>query len=74
MRGQKTGWRTILDMLRGGNYPNLYTDISYTIFYFEQNAPALKVLLEDAHVRSRVLFGSDFYMSEQRKLRERDLQ
>jgi predicted TIM-barrel fold metal-dependent hydrolase len=64
---------TILDMLRSEKYPNLYTDISFTIFYYERFMPALKVFLEDKRVRSRVLFGSDFYMSEGLEVGERDL-
>ena len=60
-------------MLRSGAYPNLYADISFTIFHYARNMPALKVFLEDPAVRSRVLFGSDFYMSEGLDLRERDL-
>ncbi len=73
-RARDENWlASILDMLRSGDYPNLYTDISFTIFNHERNMPALKVFLEDDAVRSRVLFGSDFYMSEGLALRERDL-
>ncbi len=63
----------ILDLMKSGNYPNLYADISYTIFSFEKNSKLLKVLLEDPKVRSQVLFGSDFYMVEQEKFQERRL-
>ncbi len=63
----------ILDMLRSGEYPNLYTDIAYTIFHFEDNSKILKVLLSDERVREKVLFGSDYYMVEQEKLSERRL-
>jgi predicted TIM-barrel fold metal-dependent hydrolase len=52
----------IRDMLHV--YPNLYTDISYTIFYFQEFVPFLKVLLTDPLVRKRVLFGSDYYMAD----------
>ncbi len=39
----KRSWLSdILDMLK--EYPNLYTDISYTVFYFQEFVPALKRL------------------------------
>ena len=63
----------IRKMILSGNYPNLYTDISYTIFNFQENVSFLKVLLEDDRLRSRVLFGSDFYMVESEKYPERRL-
>ncbi|MGR3320209.1 MAG: amidohydrolase family protein [Candidatus Anammoxibacter sp.] len=63
----------ILDMIRSGKFPNLYADISYTIFHFLENTMILKVLLEDERVRDKVLFGSDFYMVEQEKFQERKL-
>ncbi|MCC5829086.1 MAG: amidohydrolase family protein [Phycisphaeraceae bacterium] len=67
-------WLTqILHLIRQGKYPNLYTDISYTIFNFENYAPVLKVLLADGHVRDHVLFGSDYYMIEQERFEERFL-
>ena len=61
----------ILDMLRSGDYPNLWTDISYTLFQFTQNVPALDVFMNDEKVASRVLFGSDYYMTEQEEDSER---
>lgn len=61
----------ILDMIRGGEYPNLWTDISYTAFDFEQNVPALSVFMSDHTVLNRVLFGSDFYMTEASGVSER---
>jgi len=63
----------IMDMMKSGDYPNLYTDTSYTIFRFEANIKVLKVLLTNDRVRSQVLFGSDFYMVEIEKLQERRL-
>lgn len=50
---------------------NLWTDISYTLFHFDDFAPFLKVFLEDETLASRVLFGSDFYMTRQEALSER---
>ena len=61
----------ILDMLRSGDYPNLWTDISYTLFQFTQNVPALDVFMNDEKVASRVLFGSDYYMTEKEEDSER---
>jgi predicted TIM-barrel fold metal-dependent hydrolase len=63
-KDQPSWVRDILKMLVAGTYPNLYTDISYTIFRFQEFAPALKVFLQNASVRSRVLFGSDFFLAE----------
>ncbi len=69
----------ILDMLEAQNanggrrYPGLYTDISYTSFNYEDYIPVLSVFLQDPRIRDRVLFGSDFYMTEQEELPERSL-
>jgi uncharacterized protein len=61
----------ILDMIRSGDYPNLYTDVSYTVFVDDEFVHMLHVLLSDERVRSRVLYGSDFYVVENAKLEER---
>jgi uncharacterized protein len=61
----------ILDMLRYGEYPNLYTDISFTVFADDEYVHLLKVALSDDRVSDRVLFGSDFYVVESAKLEER---
>lgn len=67
-------WLTkIIDLIQSGKYPNLYTDISYTIFNFQENAPFLKILLEDDDISPKVLFGSDFYMVESEKYSEKRL-
>lgn len=63
----------ITEMMLSGDYPNLYTDISYTIFNFQENIPFLKVLLEEPAIRSKVLFGSDFYMILSKKYPEKRL-
>ena len=71
---REANWLTaILDMMDDPKYANLYTDISYTIFYFDENFPALRVFLDDPQVAARVLFGSDFYMAEMERLPERSL-
>lgn len=58
-------------MLRSGSYPNLWTDISYTLYANDEHVYLLKVLLSDPRVCSRVLFGSDFYVVENAELEER---
>ena len=71
--------RWIADLIRSGDYPNLYTDISYTIFmrkpkglYFDY-FDYLKVLLEDEKLQTKVLFGSDYYMVEREPLSEKEV-
>ncbi len=67
-------WLTkVIDLMQSGNYPNLYADISYTIFNFQENAPLLKILLQDKSILPKVLFGSDFYMVECEKYSEKRL-
>jgi predicted TIM-barrel fold metal-dependent hydrolase len=58
-------------MIEGGDYPNLWTDISYTLFQTDNLLPFLKIFLGNEQVASRVLFGSDFYMTRQENLSER---
>jgi len=62
---------SILDLLRSGDWPGLWTDISYTIFDFDDCIPFLKVFSENERILSRTLFGSDFYMTRQKRLSER---
>jgi predicted TIM-barrel fold metal-dependent hydrolase len=69
--GKKSWLAKILDMIRSGKYPNLYTDVSYTVFADDEYVHVLKVLLSDPRVAERVLFGSDFYVVENAKLEER---
>jgi predicted TIM-barrel fold metal-dependent hydrolase len=45
-------------------YPNVYTDVSYTM-YKKDLLPLLKVNLEDEAINKKILFGSDYYMVEQ---------
>ncbi|QBY01559.1 hypothetical protein E2K80_13180 [Rhodophyticola sp. CCM32] len=66
----------IREMITSGDYPNLWTDISYTLFQFEENIAFLRLFLtgegeKAERLRSRVLFGSDFYMTRQEKLPEK---
>jgi uncharacterized protein len=77
--GEKEAWvRTIYKMIASGEYPNLYTDISYTVFtprvagLYVDLVDYLKVLLNDPRVRTRVLFGSDYYMVERESISEKE--
>jgi predicted TIM-barrel fold metal-dependent hydrolase len=79
----RDNWQVkIREMICSGKYPGLWTDISYTLFHFEDYVPFLRLFLggeapdqdvDDAKkiLRSRVLFGSDFYMTRQEELSER---
>jgi len=68
---EKSWLATILDMIRSEKYPNLWTDISYTLYASDEYVYRLEVLLADPKVSGRVLFGSDFYVVENAELEER---
>ena len=74
---RQENWQVgIRDMIGSGEWPGLWTDISYTLFHFEDYIPFLRLFLLDDNIagerlRRRVLFGSDFYMTRQEKLSER---
>jgi predicted TIM-barrel fold metal-dependent hydrolase len=78
--GPEASWLTVItDMMRSGEYPNLYTDVAYTLFV---EMPAyrpfnyfnfLKVLLSSAAVSDHVLFGTDYYMVEREKVSEKEV-
>ncbi len=78
--GEERAWiRWITDMIKSGDFPNLYTDISYTVFqptvkglYFDY-FDYLKVLLANKKIQERVLFGSDYYMVERERLTEKEV-
>ena len=77
---EEEAWvRTIYDMIASGKYPNLYTDISYTVFtpkvegLYVDLVDYLRVLLTNDRVRRRVLFGSDYYMVERESLSEKEV-
>jgi len=79
LREEDEPWvRTIYDMIACGDYPNLYTDISYTVFtpkvkgLYVDLVDYLKVLLSNPLVRKRVLFGSDYYMVERESVSEKE--
>lgn len=74
--GAENWQRQIRRMIGSGEYPGLWTDISYTLFEFDEYLPFLRLLLMGDEVRherlrQRVLFGSDFYMTRQEALPEK---
>ncbi len=44
-------------------HPNVYSDVSYTMFS-KKLISLLKVILQDPVLKNKILFGSDFYMTE----------
>jgi predicted TIM-barrel fold metal-dependent hydrolase len=68
-----TNWlERILELIRSGDYPNLWTDISYTLFANNDFVYGLKLLLQEQRVLDHVMFGSDFYVVENATLKERE--
>lgn len=85
--GMDATWLTLItNMLREKKensslkkYPNLFTDVSYTLF---KEMPSyrpfnyinfLTVLLEEKDIRDQVLFGTDYYMVEREKVSEKEV-
>lgn len=68
-------WLTkITQMIESGEFPNLYTDVSYTVFNIDRHLSTLSVLLRGSpELRGKVLFGSDYYMTHKEKFDERYL-
>ncbi len=71
--GTENWLHTIIEMIESGSYPNLFVDISYVIFHYQDNSNILKVLLESPRIRRSVLFGTDYYMAEIEKFSEKKL-
>jgi uncharacterized protein len=78
--GMDATWLSVIaEMIRCGKHPNLFTDVSYTLFvempsyrpfnYFN----FLSVLLEDPVMSEKVLFGTDYYMVEREKVSEKEV-
>ncbi|MBN1296659.1 amidohydrolase [bacterium] len=63
----------IRSLIKEEGYTNLYTDISYTVFHFQDNVPLLKIFLEDPDLAPRILFGSDYYMAYNERFSEKRL-
>lgn len=71
-KAAEANWQVLIRrMICSGEYPNLWTDISYTLFQFDDFIPFLRLFLNDTVLARRVLFGSDFYMTRQEALSER---
>ena len=71
IRDMITGWTDPETGETQKAYGNLWTDISYTLFHFEDFVPFLQVFLRNETLAGRVLFGSDYYMTRQEVLSER---
>ena len=71
----KMNWLSkIVQLIEHGEFKNLYTDISYTVFNVDDHLSTLSVFLRGSEkLRSRVLFGSDYYMTHQEEFDERYL-
>jgi len=68
----KMNWLSkVLQLIKCGEFPNLYTDVSYTVFIKNMYMPILKVLLYSDVIREKTLFGSDYYMVEIERFDER---
>lgn len=71
-KARAANWQVrIRDMIVREDWPNLWTDISYTLFQFAEFVPFLRIFLREERLARRVLFGSDFYMTRQENLSER---
>lgn len=74
---EPTWLKIIADFIRSGRYPNLYTDISYTIFsrkprgLYIDYTDYLKVLLANQRLRDHILFGSDYYIVQREQMTEK---
>lgn len=60
--GEKSWFVKIMELI----YTNesVYADVSYTL-YNKELVPLLKTALQDPYLKSKILYGSDFYMVEQ---------
>lgn len=72
-------WLTAIRRAIGsGDWPGLWTDLSFTMFYDDDFAPFLKMFLMggddwSVRLRERVLFGSDYYMTRNTSMSEREV-
>jgi predicted TIM-barrel fold metal-dependent hydrolase len=77
---EEEAWVKIISRtIEQGKYPNLYTDISYTVFtpkvkgLYIDLVDYLKVMLSNENIRAHVLFGSDYYMVETEEISEKEV-
>jgi len=59
--GKESWFSVVMEIIR--EFPDVYTDVSYTV-HKPEYYPLLKVVLQDSRIRSKVLYGSDYYMAE----------
>ena len=70
---QHPGWYEIIrDELMIDRYPNVYTDVSYTLAN-KDSWPAIRKDLADPRLRQRMLFGTDFFMTLKEPYTEEEL-
>jgi predicted TIM-barrel fold metal-dependent hydrolase len=68
-------WHSIIkQMINSTDYPNLFTDISYSCSSNSSNLHVLNNLMEEeAPINSRILFGTDFYIATSNKIKESNI-
>ncbi|WP_354625270.1 amidohydrolase family protein [Psychromonas sp. MME2] len=68
-------WHSIIkQMINSNQYPNLFTDISYSCSAKSNNLNVLANMMEEeAPINSRILFGTDFYIATSNKIKENDI-
>lgn len=60
--GERSWYLKVYSLIK--KYPNVYTDVSYTM-YKKELLPLLKLCLQDESINKKILFGTDYYMVEQ---------
>lgn len=66
-KGKNFEWyEKIKELLKNSQYPNLYTDISYTLAYDNILGKIIQDI-KNSEIQHKVLFGTDFYMTIQEK-------
>ncbi len=60
---EESWYNIIYDLLKDPKHKNLYSDISFTLSYRDY-IPLLKILLLNQKVKNKILYGTDFYMTE----------
>jgi hypothetical protein len=65
MWNEETWYSIIRSIIKNPAYPNVYADISF-IIYDERIIPLLKSSLQVAHLKDRILYGTDFYVVRQK--------
>lgn len=68
-------WHSIIKhMINSNQYPNLFTDISYSCSAKSNNLNVLdRMMKEEAPMNSHILFGTDFYIATGNKIKETNI-